>query len=43
MDEIMGVEALDFGLGIGQPMTLESSLQELRNQSNIRHTFNEWL
>lgn len=43
MDEIMGIEALDFGLGIGEILTPKASLQHLQNQSEIRHTFNEWL
>ena len=43
MDEIMGIEALDFGLGIGEILTPKASLQHLKNQSEVRHTFKEWL
>ena len=43
MEDILGIEALDFGLGIGQPMTPQSSLNETRVQYEIKHTFNEWL
>lgn len=43
IDEIFGVEALDFGLGIGKILTPKSSIQQLQHQSEIRNTFNEWL
>ena len=43
MEDILCIEALDFGLGIGQSMTPQSSLNEIRVQSEIKHTFNEWL
>lgn len=39
----MGVDAIDFGLGIGDVLTSKTSLQSLQQQSEIRHTFNEWL
>lgn len=35
MQEILGIEVLYFGLGIGQLMTPKSSLHELREQSGI--------
>lgn len=38
-----GFEALDFGLGIGEILTPKSSIHELQRQSDVRHTFNEWL
>lgn len=41
MDEIMGIEAIDFGLG--DLLTPKPSLNHLRQQSDIRHAFNEWL
>lgn len=43
MDEILAVEALDFGLGIGDVLTPNSSILDLRQQSEVRHTFNELL
>ena len=42
MDELLGVEALDFGLGIGEILTPKTYVQHLKQQSEVRHTFNEW-
>ena len=39
MDEVLGIKALDFGLG--NVLTPKSSIQNLQQQSNVRHTFNE--
>lgn len=41
MDAILGVEALDFGLGIGEILTPKSFIQHLKQQSEVRHTFND--
>ena len=43
MEEIMGIEASDFGLGVGDVLTPKTSVDTLKQQSEIRHTFNEWL
>lgn len=43
MDEILGVEALNFGLAIGDVLTPKSSFQQLQQRSNVRTTFNYWL
>lgn len=43
IDVVMGVEAIDFGFGIGEVMMPTSSLKNLQQQSEIRHTFNGWL
>ena len=43
MDELIGIEALQFGDGIGEVFTPKTSIQQLQQQSDIRHTFNEWL
>lgn len=37
----MGIETLHFGLG--DNLTPKTSLQQLQQQSDIRHTFNDWL
>lgn len=43
IDDVMGVEAIDFGLGIGEVLTSTSSLKNLQQQSEIQHNFSEWL
>ena len=43
MEEILGIEALDFGFGIGQPLTHQAAIQELKNQTEMRRTFIDWL
>ena len=32
MDEIMGIEAIDFGLGVGDVLTPKASIQELQQR-----------
>lgn len=39
----MGIEALDFRMGVGEILTPKTSINTLKQQSEIRHTFNEWL
>ncbi|KMT19749.1 hypothetical protein BVRB_1g008040 [Beta vulgaris subsp. vulgaris] len=43
IDEVMGIEALDFGLG--DVLTPKSSIRSLQQQLEVRlrHTFNAWL
>ena len=43
MDEILRVDAIDFGLGIGEVHTPKSSFQQLKQRSEVRYNFNEWL
>ena len=43
LEVVLGIEAIDFGLGIGDVITPKSSILQLRQQSEVRHTFNEWL
>lgn len=43
MEEILGIEALDFGLDIGEVLTPKSLVQQLQQQSKVRSTFNDWL
>lgn len=43
MDEVMGIEALEFGLGIGEIVMPKLSILQLQKQSTNQHTFNEWL
>ena len=42
IDEILGMKALDFGFE-SEILTPKSSLQHLKIQSEVRHSFNEWL
>lgn len=43
MDDVLGIEALDFGLGISEILMPKTSIQQSHQQSKIRHTFNEWM
>lgn len=43
MDEILGIEEIDFGLGIGEVHTPKSSIQLMKQRSEVRYNFNEWL
>ena len=43
MDEVLGIEAIDFGLGIKDVMTPKLSIQQLQQYNELTHTFNEWL
>lgn len=42
MDEIMGLEPLNLNFH-EEILTPKSSLQDLKQQSELRHTFNDWL
>ena len=50
MDEILGVQALDFAssdedevMNLGQHLSPKSSLMHLQQQSEVRHQFLEWM
>lgn len=42
IDEVLGVEALDFGLE-NEILTPKSGLKHLQLRSEVRHSFNEWM
>lgn len=43
MKSILDVDALDFGLGIGNVLTPKSSIQQLQQQSNVLYINIQWL
>lgn len=50
MDEILGVQALDFEnsndvelVNLGQNLSPKSSLKQLQQQSEVRYQFSEWM
>lgn len=42
IEELLGVEALDFGME-NEILTPKSSVQHLQLRSEVRHSFNEWM